>query len=52
MKSEYLQKEKEPPKRSDEPVDTLELANRIMNSDSIRPNKRITFAGKEYILNE
>ena len=23
-----------------------------MNSDSIKPNKRITFAGKEYILNE
>jgi hypothetical protein len=30
----------------------VELANSILNSESIKPNKRLIFAGKEYILNE
>lgn len=30
----------------------LELAREILNSDSLKPNKRVVFAGKEFMLNE
>lgn len=30
----------------------MEIANKILNSESIKPNKKIMFAGKEYLLNE
>ena len=30
----------------------MTVAHDILNSDSIKPNKKITFAGKEYLLNE
>lgn len=30
----------------------LELAKEILNSDSLKPNKRVVFAGKEFMLNE
>lgn len=28
------------------------MARKILNNDSIKPDKRIIFAGKEYIMNE
>jgi hypothetical protein len=30
----------------------LEVAERILNSESMKPNKRVMFAGKEFMLNE
>lgn len=54
MKKQYLEKDAEREKQKERKPDlnTVQLANAILNSDSIKPNKRITFAGKEYILNE
>ncbi len=33
-------------------ISSVELAQKILNNDSIKPEKRIIFAGKEYIMNE
>lgn len=50
MKEEYAMTMKRV--KPNEEVDSLELANRILNSESMKPNKRVVFAGKEFILNE
>lgn len=31
---------------------TLELAEKVLSSESLKPNKRVVFAGKEFMLNE
>jgi hypothetical protein len=33
-------------------VSSVEVALKILSNDSIKPDKRIIFAGKEYIMNE
>lgn len=38
--------------KPNEELNSLELANKILNSESMKPNKRVVFAGKEFILNE
>lgn len=55
MKKDYetLEKEKEEALQLQrKTASPLELATNILNSDSIKPNKRIVFAGKEYLINE
>lgn len=33
-------------------MNPIELAEKVLNSESLKPNKRVMFAGKEFILNE
>lgn len=55
MKKEYEEEEKQKELAKENQRKTcnkLELASSILNSDSIKPNKRIIFAGKQYLINE
>lgn len=33
-------------------MNSIELATSILNSESMKPSKRVMFAGKEFMLNE
>jgi hypothetical protein len=52
MKEEYQLSLKKVKPSEEQEVSNLQLAEKILNSESMKPNKRIMFAGKEFILNE
>ena len=30
----------------------MEIAQKVLSSESLKPNKRVVFAGKEFLMNE
>jgi hypothetical protein len=52
MKADYQHQEEAKRRTPVDAPNALELAERIINSEQMKPNKRVVFAGKEFILNE